>query len=404
MHKVLNNPGFSGQQHPAIVMNYLGQISVASDALRPAGQIEMLSRRLNADATLAGLKPSSRIFLSGLIDQARITHSLCVSLTGQQCRMLLGLGATAASDARQALVEAGFVERVGNAFDLRPWAIRVLSSANHANVSENGSFSDSIVVQNNTNTNTIRSQAVSENEQPAHHPVNPQENPEDAEIRSGLELSQSLCDALSATGINPLTAPLDQVSLAVGKVIEDLLPRHKGGRILWDSALTRHGLTAILGLVAALEDDTVRSPEGWFAAFAYGRGGFAAFEDLRPNLARLKAERLERAGEVEAIRMQAVRKEAASRQKSLEASVQSELKSAFAQVSASLDDEMLFQCEKSLRVQVSDNGSVCISAGGLYQNRYADRIKSVAETLASMISFDDVRIAAGNILGAKAFI
>lgn len=402
MHKVLNNPGFSGQQHPAIVMNYLGQISVASDALRPAGQIEMLSRRLNADATLAGLKPSSRIFLSGLIDQARITQSLCVSLTGQQCRMLLGLGATAASDARQALVEAGFVERVGNAFDLRPWAMRVLSSANHADVSENGSFSDSIVVQNN-NTTILRRE-VSENEQPAHHPVNPQENPDDAEIRSGLELSQSLCDALSATGINPLTAPLDQVSLAVGKVIEDLLPRHKGGRILWDSAVTRHGLTAILGLVAALEDDTVRSPEGWFAAFAYCRGGFAAFEDLRPNLARLKAERLERAGEAEAIRMRAVMQEAASRQKSLEASVKSELKAAFAQVSASLDDEMLFQCEKSLRVQVSDNGSVCISAGGLYQNRYADRIKSVAETLASMISFDDVRIASGNILGAKAFI
>lgn len=399
MHKVLNNPGFSGQQHPAIVMNYLGQISVASDGLRPAGQIEMLSRRLNADATLAGLKPSSRIFLSGLIDQARITHSLCVSLTGQQCRMLLGLGATAASDARQALVEAGFVERVGNAFDLRPWAIRVLSSANHDDVSENGSFSDSIVVQNNNNTTILRRE-VSENEQLAHHPV----NPDDAEIRSGLELSQSLCDALSATGINPLTAPLDQVSLAVGKVIEDLLPRHKGGRALWDSALTRHGITAILGLVAALEDDTVRCPEAWFAAFAYGRGGFAAFEDLRPNLARLKAERLERAGEAEAIRMQAVRQEAASRQKSLEASVQSELKSAFAQVSASLDDEMLFQCEKSLRVQVSDNGSVCISAGGLYQNRYADRIKSVAETLANMISFDDVRIASGNILGAKAFI
>ncbi|KFL87352.1 hypothetical protein AmDm5_3107 [Acetobacter malorum] len=401
MHKVLNNPGFSGQQHSAIVMNYLGQISVASDGLRPAGQIEMLSRRLNADATLAGLKPSSRIFLSGLIDQARITHSLCVSLTGQQCRMLLGLGATAASDARQALVEAGFVERVGNAFDLRPWAIRVLSSANHADVSENGSFSNSIVVQNNT---TILNQEVSENEQPTHHPVNLQESPDDAEIRSGLELSQSLCDALTATGINPLTAPLDQVSLAVGNVIEDLLPRHKGGRILWDSALTRHGLTAILGLVAALEDDTVRSPEGWFAAFAYGRGGFAAFEDLRPNLARVKAERLERAGEAEAIRMRAVRQEASTRQKILETSVQSELKAAFAQVSASLDDEMLFQCEKSLRVQVSDNGSVCISAGGLYQNRYADRIKSVAETLASMISFDDVRIATGNILGAKAFI
>lgn len=363
----------------------------------------MLSRRLNADATLAGLKPSSRIFLSGLIDQARITHSLCVSLTGQQCRMLLGLGATAASDARQALVEAGFVERVGNAFDLRPWAIRVLSSANHADVSENGSFSDSIVVKNNNNT-TILSQKVSENEQPAHHPVNPQENPDNAEIRSGLELSQALCAALSATGINPLTAPLDQVSLAIGKVIEDLLPRHKGGRALWDSALTRHGITAILGLVAALEDDTVRCPEAWFAAFAYGRGGFAAFEDLRPNLAKLKAERLERAGEAEAILMQAIRQEAASRQKSLEASVQSELKSAFAQVSASLDDEMLFQCEKSLRVQVSDNGSVCISAGGLYQNRYADRIKSVAETLANMISFDDVRIASGNILGAKAFI
>lgn len=365
-----------------------------------------LAARLNIDATRYGLRPSARILLSGLLDMAVVTGSLCVHLTTSQCQILLGLGSTAVSEARTALVQSGFAEKVGQGLDLRPWALRIAAER-----PKNGYFSDSILVSFNNNKNYTKPTDSGRKPETGDMPqcnghnlaLNQQSDASHAatarllETRDALGLSSRLTSALLKRGVDVSAVGLDMLLLAIGSVIGDFLPRHHGSRALWDRAVQKHGHIAVLGLVAAIEDTTVRSTEGWFAAFVNGFGRFAAFEDLTPNLERIRRERLDEVSEAAKVSDNAAHKAKQQQKTAVLEAFRTQARNAFDVVLDGADDFLVMQCERGIRVWAGDDGAVGLCLFDQYQNRHAQQIKTVAVNMAKLLSLDENNIINGNV-------
>lgn len=364
-----------------------------------------MAARLNIDATCYGLRPSARILLSGLLDMAVVTGSLCVHLTTSECQSLLGLGSTAVSEARTALVQSGFAEKVGQGLDLRPWALRIAAER-----PKNGYFSDSILVSFNNNKNYTKptdSGRKPETGDMSHcngHnlALNQQSDASHTaarllETRDALGLSSRLTSALLKRGVDVSAVGLDMLLLAIGSVIGDFLPRHHGSRALWDRAVQKHGHIAVLGLVAAIEDTTVRSTEGWFAAFVNGFGRFAAFEDLTPNLERIRRERLDEVSEAAKASDNAAHTAKQQQKTAVLEAFRTQARNAFDVVLDGADDFLVMQCERGIRVWARDDGAVGLCLFGQYQNQHAQQIKTVAVNMAKLLSLDENNIINGNV-------
>jgi hypothetical protein len=146
------------------------------------------------------------------------------------------------------------------------------------------------------NTNTkIQSLIAREEKKPEKTSQNPE--PVDSsksieEIREAIALSERLTTGLQKAFPDKLDRlDSDGLVLVVGAVISSLLPTLYSPATVWAKAVSRHGSSAILGLVAALEDTSIRHPERWFALYASGSGGFANFESVAPTLAKIAAQR-----------------------------------------------------------------------------------------------------------------
>ncbi|MBS0987387.1 hypothetical protein JK182_01600 [Acetobacter okinawensis] len=363
-----------------------------------------MAARLNIDATQHGLRPSARILLSGLLDMAVVTGSLCVYLTTFQCQTLLGLGSTAVSEARASLVQSGFVEKVGQGFDLRPWALRIAAER-----PKNGYFSNSILVSFNNNKNYTKHTDSGRKPkngdvpyQAEHRQIVPSDTCPKAtakllETREALGLSSRLTSALLKRGVDVSTVGLDMLLLAIGSVIGDFLPRHHGSRALWDRAVQKHGHIAVLGLVAAIEDTTVRSTEGWFAAFVNRFGGFAAFEDLTPNLERIRRERQKEVSEAAKVAENVAHTVKQQQKAAVLETFRAQARKAFDVVLDGADDLLVMQCELGIRVWAGDDGTVGLCLFNQYQNRHAQQIKTVAANMAKLLSLDENNIINGNV-------
>lgn len=371
--------------------------------------VSYLSARLNVDVTRAGLKPSARVFLSGLLDKLRISCSrtLRVQLTTRECEELLGLGSTSCTEARNALIEAGLVERDGNSLDLSPWAMQVmqfmpsLPDGNRA-LSEKSPFSvDS--VNSITITNKLNTKKEGTENETSSKTLTAEEILHEA--REAISLSPRLLSALTKkTGRDMMYSSFDELVVAIGSVLDQFLPLHKGVARLWDRAISRHGHVAILALIAALEDTSVRCTERWFRAFVEGMGAFAAFADIKPNLARVRAERDAKIKGAEAQQRLDERDELTRKRSEKADIIREQAEKIFVELEKqdefSKDYMLPMACARSIRLWLDDEGQSHILLVDLYQNTREKMIKSVANILADRLNIPNKNIGIGFRSGA----
>lgn len=366
--------------------------------------ISHLSARLNVDVTRAGLSLSCRALLSALLDKLRVSPagwgSLTTTFSTEECFDILGMSKSARCDARRGLISSGFVLVNGRTFDLSPWAMKVmgelpitshfssqkLTRPEFGKGPEFGLLSPCNVSL--LNNNTLETNAR----------IRPNfDLSSEMEVEAGaldpeaarLELYEAiqLSDRLSGSLQNALGDRLDRLdahslTVACGSVIGRVMPGLMRGREVWAQAVAARGSDAVLGLVAALEDTSVRSAEAWFSAFARGFGGFSSFDDIRPNLHAIRCRRekaITDAKAAEAVEQSLIERKAR----------EDAVKSAAVLIETTLDtletegfmdgSSMLrLECDKAIRfsTKIAGNGGIYVT--NLYQNRHADRIKEIA--------------------------
>ncbi|KXV69209.1 hypothetical protein AD951_07670 [Acetobacter malorum] len=383
---------------------YLAALSAVQDASPVVGY---LAARLNVDVTRAGLSLSCRAFLSALLDKLRISPSswgtLTVTLSTEECADLLGMSKSARCEARRLLIATGFIAVNGRVFDLRPWAMRVMGEMPLAvrplpkpemarpefgKGPEFGRFAPCNVSFNKNNNITVKTVARESPDFAPEPSLQPEIGTYDAdahraELFDAIQLSDRLSSAL-VRAFGDRLDHLDGASLAVacGAIIGSVMPGLHRPRETWGQAVQTRGADAVLGLVAALEDTSVRNAEAWFAAYARGFGGFSSFEDIRPNLHAIRKRReaasMEKAESDAARQAQEQRKMQEDAIKRGNGLVEETLDALEAEGLLDSNSLVRLECEKAIRFspKIGDNGGIYLR--NLYQNRHAATIKDIA--------------------------